>query len=188
MRVSNDGVFGGIYVQSNEIFIYRFMAANGDLLPEKIASKPIETHKINIGNFRKMLDLYIFKKPGSGVGNDQDDYQMYVLFEEGILLYNSIDRRTEPQVVHDSLNEGLYLSAGLSDCRNGILMVDVVQKLANNTEEHFIERFKGFDKYTQKHVLEGQKQMLYFFKDYVVEVKQVTKAALGPGGTGATSS
>lgn len=73
---------------------------------------------------------------------------MYVLFEEGILLYNSIDRRTEPQVVHDSLNEGLYLSAGLSDCRNGILMVDVVQKLANNTEEHFIERFKGFDKYT----------------------------------------
>lgn len=70
MRVSNDGVFGGIYVQSNEIFIYRFMAANGDLLPEKISSKPIETHKINIGNFRKMLDLYIFKKPGSGQGND----------------------------------------------------------------------------------------------------------------------
>ncbi len=37
MRVSNDGVLGGIYVQSNEIIIYRFMASNGDLLPEKIA-------------------------------------------------------------------------------------------------------------------------------------------------------
>lgn len=52
------------------------------------------------------------------------------------------------------------MSPGLSDCRNGILMVDVVQKLQNNgaaTEEHFIERFKGFDKYTQKHALEGEK-------------------------------
>lgn len=92
MRVSSDGVFGGIYV-NNEIFIYRFMAANGDLLPEKISSKPIETHKINAGNFRKMLDLYIFKKPGTGASADQEDYQMYVLFEEGVLLYNSITER-----------------------------------------------------------------------------------------------
>ena len=46
------------------------------------------------------------------------------------------------------MNEGLSLSPGLSDCRNGILMVDVVQRLPNNQEEHFIERFKGFDKYT----------------------------------------
>ena len=128
-----------------------------------------------------MIDLYIFKKPGSNVGNDPEDYQMYVLFEEGILLYNSIDRRSEPQVVHDSNNEGLYLSPGLglSACRNGILMVDVVQRLPNNQEEHFIERFKGFERYTQKHALEGQKQMIYFFKDYVIEVKSVTKA-LGP--------
>ena len=94
MRVSNDGVLGGIYVQSNEILIYKFQDAQGNLLPEKISSRPIETHKVN-GNFRKMLDLYIFKKPGSS-GTDQEDYQMYVLFEEGILLYNNIDRRTEP--------------------------------------------------------------------------------------------
>lgn len=127
MRVSSDGVFGGIFVQStNEIYIYRFMATNGDLLPDKVASKPIETHKINNGNFRKMLDLYIYKKKGKDDSGDHDEYQMYVLFEEGVLLYNSIERRTEPQVVHDSLNEGLYLSAGLSDCRKGILMVDVV--------------------------------------------------------------
>ena len=135
-----------------------------------------------------MLDLYIFKKPGTGGGNDPEDYQMYVLFEEGILLYNNIDRRTEPQVVHDSQNEGLYLSPGLSDCRNGILMVDVVQRLPNNQEEHFIERFKGFERYTQKHALEGPKQMIHFFKDYVIEVKQVTKAAIGPTAVGTTSS
>ena len=96
MRVSNDGVLGGIYVQSNEILIYKFQDSNGDLLPEKKSSNPIEIHKINVANFRKMIDLYIFKKPGSNVGNDPEDYQMYVLFEEGILLYNSIDRRSEP--------------------------------------------------------------------------------------------
>ena len=102
------------------------MAANGDLLPEKVSQKPVETHKINIGNFRKMLDLYIFKKSGTTGSNENEDYQMYVLFEEGILLYNNIERRAEPQVVHDSSNENLFLSPGLSDCRNGILMVDVV--------------------------------------------------------------
>ena len=125
-------------------------------MPEKQAQKPVGDHKINFGNFKKMLDLYIYKKPGSS-GQSDEDYQMYVLFEEGILLYNNIDRRTEPQIVHDSQNEGLYLTPSLSDCRNGILMVDVVQRLPNNQEEHFIERFKGFDKYTQKHVLEGPK-------------------------------
>ena len=30
--------------------------------------------------------------------------------------------------------------------------------------------------------------MLYFFKDYVVEVKQVTKAAVGPNSAGANAT
>lgn len=76
----------------------------------------------------------------------------------------------------------------MSDCRNGQLMVDVVHKQANNQEEHFIERFKGLDRITKRRELEGQKQMLYYFKDYVVEVKQVTKTAVGPQATAATSS
>ena len=67
---------------------------------------------------------------------------MYVLFEEGILFYSTLDRRSaDPMVIHNSESEGLYISPGLSDCRNGILMVDVFQKLPNNQEEHFIERF-----------------------------------------------
>ena len=112
------------------------------------------------------------------------DYRMYVIFEEGILYYSQIDRRIEPVIVHDSRNEGLYITPGLSDCREGMLMVDVVQKLPNNQEEHFIERFMGTDKYMQKHVLEGPKQMIYFFKDYIVEVKEVSKTV----GTGAATS
>lgn len=100
MAVSNDGVYGGIYVQNNEINIYRFMAANGDLLPEKIVSRPVATHQVTFANWTKMVDLYIFKKPG-GLGGEQADYQMYVLFEEGILLFNDISRRLEPSKVYD---------------------------------------------------------------------------------------
>ena len=33
-----------------------------------------------------------------------------------------------------------------------------------------------------KHELEGEKQMIYFFKEYVVEVKSVTKGVVGPSG------
>ncbi len=45
MRVSNDGVYGGIYVSSNEILIYRFMAPNGDLLPDTSKTKqPVQVH------------------------------------------------------------------------------------------------------------------------------------------------
>ena len=137
--------------------------------------------KVNVDNFNTCLDLHIFKKPGS---HDQDDYQMYVLFEEGILLYNSVitDRRKEPHRVFDSANENMFLSQILSDCLNGILMVDVVHRLANGNEEHYIERFRGFEKYTQKHALEGQKQFVNFFKDYVIEVKHVTKAVMGGPG------
>lgn len=40
----------------------------------------------------------------------------------------------------------------------------------------------------QKHELEGEKQMIYFFKEYVVEVKTVTKGMVGPNGTAQTVS
>ena len=39
-----------------------------------------------------------------------------------------------------------------------------------------------------KHELEGPKQMIYFFKEYVIEVKQVTKTVVGPQATAATTS
>lgn len=62
MRVSQDGAIGGVYVQSNEILIYRFMDRRGDLLPERTSKKPVFVHKIVNQNFKKILDLYIFKK------------------------------------------------------------------------------------------------------------------------------
>jgi hypothetical protein len=131
MRVSNDGVYGGIYVQSNEILIYRFMAPNGDLWPDNSKTKqPVMVHQVNHPKFEKMHDLYIFKNPENVSGNGE--YQMYVLFEEGILLYNNIQGRTEvPHMVYDFAAESLSLSPGLSDCRNGILMVDAVRMLNN---------------------------------------------------------
>lgn len=39
-----------------------------------------------------------------------------------------------------------------------------------------------------KHELEGEKSMIYFFKEYVVEVKQITKGVMGPGGAAQTVS
>ena len=128
-----------------------------------------------------MTDLYIFKKPGS-VGGEQADYQMYVLFEEGILLFNDISRRMEPHQVHDFQAEQLLLS-GISDCRNGILMVDVICRRAQSQEEHSIHRFKGHQTYMTKHELEGDKEMIYFFKEYVVEVKTVTKGIANQPGS-----
>ena len=179
MRVSPDGVFGGIFVQ-NEILIYRFMEPNGNLLPEKISSRAVETHRVNHPTFHKMQDLYIFK-------NDHADYQMYVLFEEGILLYNSIDRRTEPHKVYDFAAEQLYLTPGLSDCRKDVLMVEAVRRLPNNQEEHSVYKFQQLN-ILSKHELEGAKQMLYFFKEYTIEVKHITKGVVGPNGAGQTIS
>lgn len=67
-------------------------------------------------------------------------------------------------------------------------MVDVVRRLQHNQEEHSIHRFKGHQQYMQKHELEGEKQMIYFFKEYVVEVKSVTKGVVGPNGAAQTVS
>jgi len=107
------------------------MAPNGDLYPDTSKTKqPVQTHTVSHAPFKKMHDLYIFKKPDNVGGND--DYQMYVLFEEGILLYNNITGKTDPHRVYDFAAESLTLSPGLSDCRNGVLMVDVVRNLPNS--------------------------------------------------------
>mmetsp|Transcript_28932 Transcript_28932/g.35792 ORF Transcript_28932/g.35792 Transcript_28932/m.35792 type:complete len:203 (+) Transcript_28932:934-1542(+) len=63
-------------------------------------------------------------------------------------------------------------------------MVDVIRRLGQqNQEEHSIHRFKGHQTYMTKHELEGDKQMIYFFKEYVVEVKTVTKGIANQPGS-----
>ena len=93
IRVSPDGVIGGIVLQNNEILIYRFMDRNGDLVPEKTAKKP-KTHTIHYKHLTEVTDIYIFKKQSNH--NDYDDeYCMYVLFKDGIILFNGVERKGE---------------------------------------------------------------------------------------------
>ena len=120
------------------------MDRNNELIPEKVAKKPIIVHKLNHRHLTKVIDLYIFKKHGSQNEHGIDEYSMYVLFENGVILFNGVERRSEHMVVMDSGQEGpTLLTLGCADCdyKNGILMIDARQRLSNNNEEHFIKKF-----------------------------------------------
>lgn len=93
IRVSPDGVIGAVVLSNNEILVYRFMEKSGDLISEKIARKPIIVHKLTHRQLTKVIDLYIFKKAGPQM--DNDEYSMYVLFENGVILFNGVDRRND---------------------------------------------------------------------------------------------
>ena len=101
IRVSPDGVIGAIVLQNNEILIYRFMDRNGDLLPEKQAKKPVRTHTIHYKHLTEVTDIFIFKKQGHNNDYDQEEYCMYLVFKDGIILFNGVDRRNDQIVVLD---------------------------------------------------------------------------------------
>ena len=103
------------------------MDRNNELIPEKVAKKPIIVHKLNHRHLTKVIDLYIFKKHGSQNEHGIDEYSMYVLFENGVILFNGVERRSEHMVVMDSGQEGptlLTLGCADTDYKNGILMID----------------------------------------------------------------
>ena len=106
IRVSPDGVIGAVVLQNNEIMIYRFMDKNNELIPEKISRKPIQMHKVNHRHLTKVIDLYIFKKQGNQTEHGIDEYNMYVLFENGVILFSGVEKRSEQSVVMDSTSDG----------------------------------------------------------------------------------
>ena len=70
------------------------MDRNNELIPEKTAKKPIQVHKIEKRHLTKVIDLYIFKKQQQNeYGNDE--YNMYVLFENGVILFTGVERKSE---------------------------------------------------------------------------------------------
>lgn len=144
VRVSPDGVIGGIVLQNNEILIYRFMDKNGDLLPEKTAKKPVKTHIIHYKHLTEVTDIYIYKKNSNQNDYDGDEYCMYVLFKDGIILFNGVERKNDQIIVLDQSKEGpTQLTPLCSDIdhRNGILLIDTSQRLPNNQTENFIKRY-----------------------------------------------
>ena len=87
--------------QNNEILIYRFMDRNGDLLPEKTAKKPVRTHTIHYKHLSEVTDIFIFKRQAHHNEYDSDEYCMYVLFKDGIILFNGVERRNDQVIVLD---------------------------------------------------------------------------------------
>ena len=137
-------MIGGIVLQNNEILIYRFMDRNGDLLPEKTAKKPVRTHTIHYKHLTEVTDIYIFKRNTHHNEYDSDEYCMYVLFKDGIILFNGVERRNDQVIVLDQTKEGpTTLSQGCSDIdhKHGVLLIDTSQRLPNNQTENFIKRY-----------------------------------------------
>jgi len=102
---------------------------------------------------------------------------MYLIFTNGILLYQGIDKRNEPIVVlDDSSTQGAtFLTRRCFDLdqKKGFLLVDCGQKFKDR-EEHYIRKYNMRTQLSQQS-LEGKKEIVKFFHDHVVEVKSVVK-------------
>lgn len=44
-----------------EIFVYKFIDSEGNLIADKLAKKPKKVIKVTFGHLRKAIDLFIFK-------------------------------------------------------------------------------------------------------------------------------
>ena len=66
VRVSNDGVLGALVLENMEIFVYKFIDSEGNLIADKLAKKPKKVIKVTFGHLRKAIDLFIFKQKLEG--------------------------------------------------------------------------------------------------------------------------
>ena len=105
------------------------MEDNGDLQTEKAMQKSILTLEVEAENFTNLLDLYILKgKEMRETGYMEHDYQIYLVYQEGVLFYPDLDKNTAPVVVLQQ--PGLSLTSGLADLQNdGVLMVGLTKKV-----------------------------------------------------------
>jgi hypothetical protein len=49
-----------------EIFVYKFIDSEGNLITDKLAKKPKKVIKVTFGHLRKAIDLFIFKQKQEG--------------------------------------------------------------------------------------------------------------------------
>jgi hypothetical protein len=88
---------------------------------------------------KKAIDLFIFKQRNDGPGTVK--YNMFLLFENGIVLIQDILDRAEQTIVLDDTNTqgGIHLTRDCADMdyEKSILLVDVMQK-SKDREDHFI--------------------------------------------------
>lgn len=120
VRVSPDGVFAAVVLQNYDIVIYRFQDKDGNLLPDKLAMRPVVTLKRKAEHMTDVIDLFLFKRleriQAGGVGGIQ--YCLYLVFKNGVLLYQDIEKRPDPIVIIEDVNNAgtAILSRRCCDC------------------------------------------------------------------------
>lgn len=105
--------------------------------------KSIVTLEVNVDNFTNLLDLYILKgKESRETGYMEHDYQIYLIYREGVLFYPDLDKNTRPVTLLQQ--PGLTLTSGLTDLKNdGVLMVGLTKKVQYQPAKHFIHFIDG---------------------------------------------
>jgi hypothetical protein len=110
VRFSKDGQFCAcVFAPKDkdfaEVMLYRLMDKTGNhLLPEKTARKPLRVFKVpEIKKFGQVVDLFIFSQISSTEGLQ---YNMYLIFDHGIMYYPAIDKRVEPVVKLPEMKNG----------------------------------------------------------------------------------
>ena len=138
VRVSADGVLGGLVLETMEVLVYKFIESEGNLVADKIAKKPKKTIKITYGHFKKAIDLFIFKHKIESQGTFK--YHMYLLFENGILLIEDIVEQAKQTILLEDTKEnaGIHLPYNCADIDydKGVLLVDIMQR-----EEHYVRQY-----------------------------------------------
>lgn len=100
---------------------------------------------------------------------------MYVVSPNGILLYEGIDKRdaitNDPKPLSNELLN-YQLSPGTIDCSPyGLIVFDTKRQNQANPQHHLksFNKHRSEDKYD--FALEGEKKMIKFYKNYIIEVK-----------------
>jgi hypothetical protein len=124
----------------------------------------------NRDTYSDVIDLFIFKNAKLAYGQGQ--YSMYVVSTNGVLLYEGVDKVDKSSIVIQPISTDFMncvLTQGAVDCTSdGRIIFDL--KAINN--QHTIKCFTKMNpEELYDYKLEGEKKMIRFFGNYVIEVK-----------------
>lgn len=168
--VSKDLVLCALVTHDSKVYVYKVLEKNSEgsvlFAPQAKFNKEAREFKLPDA-YSKVIDLFIFKDPAGS-----STYSMYVVSEIGILCYENIDRKDRSHIneYYPVSNDLGTLTMGAIDCNaQGQVLFD----FKSSSNQHSIKCFKKKivdEKYC--YTLDGEKKLLKFFNNYVVEVKR----------------
>jgi hypothetical protein len=166
--VSKDLVLCALISHDSKVYVYKVLEKNSEgsvnFSPQAKFNKEAREFKLPEA-YSKVIDLFIFKEAAGS-------YSMYVVSENGILCYENIDRKDRSGIneYYPVSNDPGTLTMGAIDCNaQGQVLFD----FKSSSNQHSIKCFKKKivdEKYC--YTLDGEKKLLKFFNNYVVEVKK----------------